>query len=406
MPKYFYIAKNHSGQEKAGEIEASDEHQLARILRQEGYLLISTEVEKKSEKRNFNINIPFLSRVGLKDKIFFTRNLRVMVSAGIPLPRSLGTLAEITKNTKFKKTLLKLGEELNKGKSFSKSLKKYPDIFSDFFISLVKSGEESGTMEEVLKNLTKQMEREYELRSKITSAMIYPAVIIFAMLGIGALMLIMVVPRLAETFENLGVELPLATRLVISVGNFLAQNWYFAIIIFIIGFFIFRMIMKTKSAKKIFDKMSLKLPIFSQFVQKTNSAYTVRTLGSLISSGVPLINSLEITAGILGNSYFKEAMLDSVEQVKKGQKLSEALKKYENLYPSVVIQMIEVGEETGETSQVLQKLAEFFEEEVTNATKNLSAVIEPVLMLLIGGVIGFFAISMVQPMYSMLGAIK
>lgn len=407
MPKYFYIAKNNSGQEKVGEMEAPDEHELAKILRLDGFLLISADLEKEDGQKKINISIPFLSQVSLKEKIFFTRNLKVMISAGIPLPRALGTLAEITKNAKFKKALFEIGEELSKGKNFSESLKKYPSIFSEFFCSLIRAGEESGTMEDVLKNLAQQMEREQDLKSKIASAMIYPAVIICAMMGIGAMMLIMVVPKLAGTFDSFGLELPATTKVVIGLGNFLANYWYFAIIILFAGFLAFQALLKTKPAKKIFDKIILKIPVFSQFVQKTNAAYTARTLGSLINSGVPLINSLEITAGILGNFYYKDAILKSSEDVKKGEKLSQAMKKHGgSLYPAVVTQMVEVGEETGETSEVLQKLADFFEEEVTNATKNLSAVIEPVLMLIIGGVIGFFAVSMIQPMYDMLGAIE
>jgi len=327
-----------------------------------------------------------------------------MIGAGISLPRALRTLALQTKSKKFKKALLNIAEEITKGKSFSDSLGKHPDIFAELFTSMIKVGEEAGTLEEVLKTLTQQMEREYELKSKIKGAMIYPAVIICAMIGIGILMLIVVVPKLAETFKELNIELPLTTRLVIGLGVFLAKKWYFGILIIIGLFFIFRTILKTKRGKRMVDLLSLKIPIISAIIRKTNSAYTVRTLSSLFASGVPVVRSLEIVSGSLGNIYFREAIAQAVEKVRKGSKLSEALKPYQDIYPLIIIQMIEVGEETGETSDVLGKLADFFEEEVGNATKNLSAIIEPVLMLIIGAVVGFFAISMVQPMYSMLGA--
>ncbi len=271
---------------------------------------------------------------------------------------------------------------------------------------MVKVGEETGTLEEALKTLTQQMEKEHELRSKIKGAMIYPAVIICAMIGIGILMLIMVVPNLAKTFEELNIELPFTTKLVISLGTFLAQKWFFAIMIVIVFFFFLRLILKTKTGKRAIDKLVLKIPIISSIVKKTNSAYTARSLGSLFSSGVPIARALEVVSRALGNIYFQEAISDAAEKVRKGIKLSEALRPYENIYPTIVIQMIEVGEETGETSDILKRLADFFEEEVSNSTKNLSAVIEPVLMLIIGAMIGFFAVSMIQPMYSMLGAIK
>lgn len=406
MPNYFYIAKSLEGEEKFGEMEAPDEHQLARILRQEGYVLISANLEKKIKEDKFSISIPFLNRVSLKEKIFFVRNLRVMVSAGISLPRSIRTLSDVSKNKKFKKALYEIVEEVGKGKSFADALTKYPDIFSEFFCSLIKAGEESGTLEEALKNLTQQMERENELKSKLMGAMIYPAVVISAMIGIGILMLVMVVPKLAETFKDLGIDLPLTTRVVIAIGNFMAERWYFGLLIIVAFIFLLRAFLRTKTGKKIIDGLSLKIPIIAPLLQKTNSAYTARTIGSLVTSGVSIVRALEITAGILGNVNFKQAMIDSAEKVRKGEKLSEALRAYENLYPPVVIQMIEVGEETGETSDILQKLADFFEEEVTSATKNISSVIEPVLMLLIGGAIGFFAVSMIQPMYSMLSAIK
>jgi type IV pilus assembly protein PilC len=406
MPNYFYVAKSIEGGEKSGEIEAKDEHQLARILHQEGYILVSARAEKEKGKGGFNINLPFLNGVSLKDKLFFTRNLKVMVSAGISLPRSLGTLADISKNKTFKEAILGVISDINKGESFSVSLKKYPKIFSDIFCSLIKAGEESGTMEESLKNLTTQMERQNDLRSKIVGAMMYPAVIIVAILGIGILMLVMVIPKLAEIFEDLGSQLPLTTRIVMFLGDFMVQKWYFVILAVVLFIFGLKMILGTKDGKRFFDKLSLKLPIIAPLVQKTNAAYTVRTIGSLLSSGVPVMTALEITSGILGNVYFREALLASSEKVRKGGKLSAALKSYGDLYPSVVIQMLEVGEETGETSDILEKLADFFEEEVTNTTKNMSAIVEPILMLFIGGAVGFFAVSMLQPIYGVMGDIK
>jgi len=406
MPKYFFTAKSLKGEPKSGTLEAKDKSELARSLRQEGYVLISASLEGEEIKRKkFKISLPFLGRVSLTEKMMFTRNLQVMIAAGISLPRALGILALQTKSKKFEKVLFNVAKEITRGKSFSDSLQKHPDIFPEVFTSMVKVGEEAGTLEEVLKTLTQQMEREYELKSKIKGAMIYPAVIIFAMLGIGFLMLVMVVPRLAETFRELNVELPPTTKLVISFGTFLAEKWFFGILMAIGIFFVFRIILKTKKGKRMIDSLFLKIPIISPIIKKTNSASTVRTLSSLFASGVPIVRALEIVSGSLGNIYFREAMAESAEKVRKGSKLSEALKPYQDIYPSIIIQMIEVGEETGETSDVLGKLADFFETEVGNATKNLSAVIEPILMLIIGAVVGFFAISMVQPMYSMLGAI-
>jgi type IV pilus assembly protein PilC len=406
LPSYFYTAKSFKGEIKTGILEAEDKKDLSKILHQEGYVLIKADIEFEEKKKKLEISLPFFRGVSLTEKMMFTRNLQVMISAGVALPRSLSILLEQTRNIKFRKALAEILEGITKGESFSGSLNKYPDIFPELFASMIKVGEESGTLEDVLKNLTFQMEREHDLRSKIKGAMIYPAVIICAMAGIGTLMLIMVIPKLAETFKELEIDLPATTRFVIALGEFLATKWYLLLIIIFILFFLFQRIFKTRAGKRVFDKIALKTPIISPIVRQTNSAQTLRTLSSLITSGVPIVQSLKIVSGALGNIYFQEAIAEAKEKVQKGEKLSEALKPYQNIYPPMVIQMVEIGEETGQTSEVLAKLANFYEEEVTNATKNLSSVIEPVLMLLIGGAVGFFAISMIQPMYSMLGAIK
>ncbi|MDP2864351.1 MAG: type II secretion system F family protein [bacterium] len=406
MPRYSYTAKSLKGEEKSGIAEVKDERQLSKTLREQGFILIKAELETAEKKRKFKISLPFLGGVSLTEKLMFTRNLQVMISAGLPLPRALETLASQIKSKKFKKALLNISEEIIKGKNFSDSLKAHPDIFSELFQSMIKVGEETGNLEEVLRILSQQLERENELKSKIKGALMYPAVIVSAMIGIGILMLVMVVPKLAETFEELNIELPFTTKMVIGLGTFLAEKWFLALLIMAVFFFFFRLALKTKRGKEIIDAITLKIPIISPLIKKTNSAHTVRTLSSLIAAGVPIVSSLNIVAGILGNIHYKTALLQVAEKVKKGEKLSDAMAPYKEIYPLIVMQMIKVGEETGETSDILAKLAIFFEEEIGYATKNLTSVIEPILMLIVGGAIGFFAVSMIQPMYSMLEGIK
>ena len=405
MPRYFYTAKSLKGEDKSGVLEAKDIHQLAQKLKGEGFILIKAILEEEKLKKKFKIALPSFG-VPLTEKMFFTRNLQVMISAGLPLPKSLEILSLQLKSKKLKAALLQIKEEIVKGESFSNTLSGYPNIFSELFQSMIKVGEETGTLEKVLEVLSLQMERENDLKSKIKGAMVYPAVIICAMIGIGILMLVTVVPQLAATFVELDIELPATTRFVIFLGNFLAQKWYLAIIFLFFLVFLFWQFLKTKLGKRMTDSITLKLPIISPMIKNTNSAYTVRTLSSLIAAGVPLPRALEITSRTLGNIYYQNALMEAAEKVRKGEKLSEALKPYETIYPLTVIQMVSVGEETGETSNVLTRLADFFEEEVSNSTKNLASVIEPVLMLIIGAAVGFFAVSMIQPMYSMLGAIQ
>jgi len=404
VPRFSYIAKSEEGLTKTGFLEAKDETELAEALRQEGLFLISSKTEDLSSKdKKFSLSLG--SGVGSKDKLFFIRNLRVMTVAGVALPRAIATLADQARNKNFKRALIKIQEKIIHGQSLSQSMQEYPEIFPEIFQNMVKVGEESGTLEQVLNNLALQLEKQQELKSKIVSALIYPLVVLSAMVGIGFLMLIIVVPQLAETFAELELTLPFTTRIVIWLGTTAKQYWYLLPIVIFGLVFIIRQILKLKSGKRLFDKLFLKLPALSKLVRETSSASFARTLSSLTASGVPLIKSLEIIAGTLDNVYFKDSLLAAVEQVKKGVKLSETLKPYNNLYLPIVVQMVEIGEETGETSQVLEQLATFLEDEVTNATKNLASIIEPLLMLVVGGAVGFFAISMIQPMYSMLEAL-
>ena len=406
MPIYHYTAKSLKGEEKSGTLEAKDEHQLARTLRNQGLILIKAKAETEQlKKRRYDISLPFFDSVSLKEKLFFTRNLQTMIGAGLSLPRALDSLANQSKNKKFKKTLFAIRETVIKGTNFSDALAGYPDIFSELFQSMVKVGEEAGTLEQVLKTLTRQMERQHKLSSKVKGAMMYPAVIITAMLGIGVLMLIMVVPKISKTFEDLNIELPMTTQLIIGLTDFLIEKWYLVVLIVFVFVFVFWQFIKSKKGKEIMDAVFLRLPLISPIIKKTNSAFTVRTLSSLIAAGVPIVRSLEIVSQTMGNVYYKKALTKAAERVKKGEKLSEALKPYEDIYPLTVIQMITVGEETGETSRILAKLADFFEEEVSRITDNFSSVIEPILMIIVGIMVGFFAVSMLQPMYSMLEGI-
>ena len=218
---------------------------------------------------------------------------------------------------------------------------------------MIKVGEEGGTLEDVLGILNQQMEREHELRSKIIGAMIYPAIIVFALILIGVVMSIIVIPKLARTFKELNIDLPFTTKIVIGFGNFLAEFWYLLPVAVIFLCFLVRMVLKTETGKKVFDTIVFKIPIVAGIVKKANSARTIRTLSSLIGAGVPLVRSLTVTADTLGNVYYKKALKEAAEEVKKGAKLSEILAWYQDLYSSLVIQMIKIGEETGETAEIL-----------------------------------------------------
>ena len=406
MAIYSYTAKSFNGQNKAGTIETENEKTLAHILRQEGYILIKAQLAQTSPKKKGSVDLfANFRKVSLVDKIFFTRNLQIMITAGMPLPKALRVLSEQTQNKKFEKAIKDIENEVIKGQTLSDSLSRHRNIFQDLFISMIKVGEESGTIEKVLKNLTYQMEREKELVSKVKGAMTYPLVILVLMVLIGIAMMVIVVPKLMSVFKEMNVELPATTRFIMGMGGFFSKYWYGLFIVFGLGYLAKRGLSKSKSFKKNIDGLILRVPVISEIIKKINTATTARTLGSLIDAGVPIVKSLEIVADTMGNYYYNEAILKSAREVQKGKKLSDSLNPYQNIYPSIMIQMIAIGEETGDTSGILTKIADFYEEEVSNITKNLSSIVEPVLMVIIGVAVGFFAISMLQPMYSMMGSI-
>jgi len=409
MPSYIYIAKDKKGKNQTDHIIAANKHELAGILRNQGLVLISAEVVGVKKEAAYYLNIikrlKELGTISLVEKMMFSRHLSVMINAGLSLNQALKILARQTKSPRFKKIISQVEISVSQGKSFSESLKKYPKVFNELYTNMIGVGEEGGNLSDVLNVLAEQMKKNHELISRVRGAMMYPLVIAIAMIGIGILMMIMVVPKLTEVFDELNVELPLSTRIIMFISSFLKDNILLGIIGLIIIFFIIKIAIRKKEVKRTLHKIYLYFPIFGSLIRKINSARLARTLSSLIESGVAITKSLEVVAGTLSNIHFQEALLNSAKEIQKGKKLSVSLSKYEHLYSPMVIQMIGVGEETGSLSGILKNLADFYEEEIDNVTKNMSSVLEPILMVVIGAAVGFFAISMIQPMYSMMSGV-
>lgn len=406
MATFYYTAKSQDGKTKSGTIEAKDKHSLAQTLRQEGFILTSSqsiEEEKKKQKADFTSKIKgFLGRVSLVEKQMFARHLSVMIGAGFSLHRGLEVLAKQTSNSNFKKIIKDLINRIKKGETFANSLAKYPKVFNNFFVSMVKVGEKGGNLEEVLKILANYLKKEHEFISKVRGAMFYPMVIVMAMIGIGILMMILVMPKITAMFEELDVDLPLTTKIIIAISNFLINYFWIALIILFVLIIILVKFFKTKKGKYLSSWISLRLLIFGKIVKKINCARFARSFSSLMASGVPIIESLNITAQTVSNVFYSKSLIEVSIGVRKGQKIQESLEKHKDIYPILVSQMIGVGEETGQLSEIMERLAGFYEEEVKNITDNLASVIEPVLMIIIGAAVGFFAVSMIQPMYSMM----
>lgn len=397
MAKFIYKGRTFEGIEIEGELEARDDFDLAKILRERGIIL--TFFKEKKEKIKRSLSIP------LTQKIFFTRNLKVMIGSGISLPKAIDVLAGQVQHKTFKKVLFEIRDRIIRGEQFSETLKSYPGIFSEIYQSMIKVGEETGKLEEVLERLAFQMETEHQLKSEVKGAMYYPIVVILAMIGIGILMMMVVIPKLSMVFKELGATLPLTTRLIVSMGEFMTKKWYFVLLLFGGIFFLFRFFLKSKKGKRILDKILLRIPVLSRLIIGTNLTDMCRNLSTLISAGVPLPQAIEITSRTLGNYYFQKELKEGIEIVSRGGKLSEHLQK-SKIYPPILSQMLMVGEETGETAEILARLSNFYEEETLRLAKNLSTILEPILLLLVGGAVGLFAISMLQPIYSLMQSLS
>lgn len=401
--QYSYEARTKDGKIKVGMMEAKSRSDLSEKLSDIGLMFISTG--KSREKKGKKIEISkILKRVSTVDKMLFTRHLGVMLHAGLSFSRATTVLSEQTGNAYFREVLESIREDIQKGNQLADSLAKYPKVFDDLFVNMIRVGEMGGNLEEVLNILYLQLKKDHELTSRVRGAMTYPAVIIFAMVVIGVLMMVFVVPSLLKIFTETGAELPTSTKMIVFISNSLQNHGLLILAGFIVFVFVFFKIIKTKKGKRKFDFVLLKLPAIGTIISKINMARFSRTLSSMIASGVSIVKALDIISGTLGNTYYKDSIKDASIQVQKGIALSEVIGKYDKLYYPLMMHMIEVGEETGTLQETLKQVAEFYEDDVEQVTANLSSIIEPVLMLVIGAAVGFFAISMIQPMYSIMGS--
>ncbi len=419
MPKFIYTAKAADGKSKGGEITASDERAVVQQLRHEGYMrakkleilnkILKQNFIKKIEGKENKVSVSLMGRlqkVPLKEKMMFARNLSVMISSGLTVSRAVYNLGAQTKNKSFKKILESLFEDLQSGKNLSEGLAKYPSVFSELFVNMVKVGEAGGNLDEVLNIVATQLEKEHELLSKVRGAMMYPSVIIVAMIGIGILMLTYILPKITGVFKDMDVELPPTTQFIIKLSDIFKEHSLLVALSFVFLVVFLKIFLGTPAGKKTLSFLTLKLPIVNNIVIKVNCARFARIYSSLLRSGINVTDALQIVSNTLSNFYYKKAIEKGIEQIQKGIPLSKIVSSNEKIFPVLVTQMIEVGEETGKTEAVLMKLAEFYEEEVNQITKNMSSIIEPVLMILIGGAVGFFAVAMLQPMYGLMENIK
>ena len=350
-------------------------------------------------------NIQIFSAINFQEKLLFTKHLSVMVKAGITLTEAFDSLADQTKSANFKKILLAILEDLKNGQTLAKSLERHPDIFDQLYVNLVKIGEESGTLEESLEFLSKQLGKDYNLRQKIQGALLYPGLIFSATFIMGGFISFFILPQLVDFFTAFNVELPITTKILLFFANLMKNYGIFifsGLILF--GFAGYILIQKPK-IKYLWQKFLLHFPLFGTMISYGLLARFSRNLGVILKSGISITTGLDVTANSLDNLVFKEAINLSEEAVKKGKPLGEIISKLP-IFPSLVSKMISVGEKTGKLDESLLYLADFYEEEIDNISKNLTTILEPILLIIIGLVVGFVALAIISPIYELTGSIK
>ncbi|MBZ9572521.1 type II secretion system F family protein [Patescibacteria group bacterium] len=344
--------------------------------------------------------------VSQKEKMFFAEHLSLMIKGGIPLTEALETLKNETKSKTFKKTLNNILKRILEGERLNKSLGRYPKIFDKFFCNVVKVGEESGTLEENLKYLAGQIRSDYEMKKKVSGALIYPVIIITMALIIALVVTLFILPKITNLFQFLEVELPLTTRVLIGSTFFFKKYWIFIIIGIIFLISAFRILQRFKSTKFYFDKISFSLPFFSQIFKGLNLARFSRTLYTLLKSRMPILEALEICADTLPNEVFKRSLILVRSGVERGEKISQGFKRFPQIFPPIFSQMVVVGERSGALEESFLYLAEFHEGEVDSILKNLSGILEPILLILVGAFVAFVALAIITPIYRFIGAFR
>jgi len=408
MPKFTYIGTNSAGDKVEQTVEAADRFAVYAVARTEGHTISSvSEASVFSPGRFLNLDAinAKLSRVKGDELVMVTRNLGSMVTAGLTVSRALSVIERQTKNPKLKMVVTKMIARINKGDGFAESLKEFPDVFNDLYVAMVRAGEEGGNLATTLQTLAIQMDRTNTLKKKIKGAMIYPSIVMIVMVVIGILMMIFVLPQITGVFESMDTQLPATTLFLIATSNFLVNYTFLALGGMLAGIVGFIYALRTKWGKITTSWIIPKLPVIGTMAKETNAARTARTLSSLLNSGVDVLQSIEITQEVVQNVFYKKILKEAGVRVEKGTALSEVFIERDDLYPILVGEMILVGEETGQIAGMLAELAEFYENEVERKTKDLSTIIEPLLMVVIGGGVGFFALALIAPIYSIGDAI-
>ena len=391
-----------TGERAAGIRDAVSHAVLGQDLLKEGILLTSYKEHKESSGMSIN---GIISHVPVLERVLFARYFALMLRAGLDVKQSLETLKNQTKNITLKNSIASVVEGIEKGKTLSESMRPYPKAFPSLFVSFVGVGEATGKLQETLEILALQLQKEFELRRAIQGGMMYPAVIITALFSVGAAMMIFVVPKLVDIFNGFHVQLPLMTRILLGTSSWISSYWYIALGVCVLLGIGFRLVSTTASGRMFIAKAFLLFPVIGPIIKQINIARLSRNLSSLLSSGVAFTEALLIMGKNTANPVYASIFLGAEEHVKKGNLLSDYFSNYARLFPPLVVSIMSVGEQTGELAEVLKEVASFYEGEVDQTMKNLTSIMEPVLMIVIGLAVGALAISIISPIYSLVNVI-
>ena len=400
MPVFKWVAETKKGKVLKGELEAADER-IAQLQLKRRNLTIK---KIKAKPKDLFENVAFFQpKITAKDVVIFTRQFSTMIDAGLPLVQGLTILAEQTENKTFQNVLKRVTKDVEGGSSLAEALKKHPKVFDGLYVNLVAAGEIGGILDTILQRLAAYIEKAEKLKTRIKGAMTYPIIVVGVAVLVIAVILIFVIPVFQEMFSSFGRALPVPTQIVVNMSDFLKGNIHYVIVGFIVFVFAFKKYRNTKKGRKQTDALALKLPVFGNLLRKSAVARFTRTLGTMISSGVPILDALEIVAKTSGNVVLEEIIYEVRSSIAEGQTIAEPLSEAD-IFPRMVVQMISVGEATGALDTMLNKIADFYDDEVDAAVEALTSMLEPLLMVFLGGAIGGLVIAMYLPIFQMAAA--
>jgi type IV pilus assembly protein PilC len=394
MPYFNYTIRDANGQTRSGKVEAPNAEELRKRLQAEGLQVIEITEDRKAPR----VPAGGYGRVKLSDLAIFARQFSTMLDAGVSLIRCLDVLQAQTNNARLRKILMDLSARVESGESLSRSMARHPKAFSQLIIGLIRAGEVGGVLEESLQRIAGFLEKDVELRRKIRSALTYPVIVLLAAIGIVIFLVSWLVPQFAQLFKELGIkELPAPTQFLVDLSALFTERWYVVIIAVVAILIAYKLFVSTRVGRRVADRVKLRVPVFGPLHHKIVMARFSRTMGTLLASGVPILQAMETVAGVVGNSVVSDAVIESRARIREGEKIADPLQR-SKMFPPMVVHMVSVGEESGSLDHMLNKIADFYENEVEMTIASLTAAIEPVMIVLLGIIVGFIVISMFLPM--------